>query len=64
MPVDFGNGSVNVAPILLKSPGSGNGLIAAGGYLSAIGEDPDTSFFGAAVCRRAMAAKTSPWSPT
>lgn len=50
-PVGFGAGSVIVAPIPLKSPALGNGLIAAGGYLFTFDEGSDTSFFGAAAMR-------------
>ena len=50
-PVGFGTGSLIVAPIPLKSPALGNGLIAAGGYLFKFDAGSDTSFIGAAAMR-------------
>ncbi|TNF59017.1 MAG: hypothetical protein EP307_11155 [Rhodobacteraceae bacterium] len=50
-PVGFGRGSLIVAPIPLKSPALGNGLIAAGGYLFTFDAGSDTSFIGAAAMR-------------
>ncbi|MCV2868484.1 BamA/TamA family outer membrane protein [Defluviimonas sp. WL0002] len=44
----FGSGSIIVAPIPLKSPALGNGLILTGGYLFKLDEGSDTSFIGAA----------------
>lgn len=47
----FGKGSVIVAPIPLKNPALGDGLIVTGGYLFKFDEKSDTSFVGAAAVR-------------
>jgi hypothetical protein len=47
----FGKGSFIVAPIPLKNPTLGNGLILAGGYLFKLDEKSSTSFIGAAAMK-------------
>lgn len=44
----FGNGSIIVAPIPLKNPALGTGLIGTAGYLFKLDEGSNTSFIGAA----------------
>ncbi|MFN0115591.1 MAG: BamA/TamA family outer membrane protein [Paracoccaceae bacterium] len=47
----FGKGSIIVAPIPLKNPVLGNGVIATGSYLFKLDEGSDTSFIGAAAMK-------------
>lgn len=49
--IGFGAGSIIVAPIPLKNPALGNGLILTGGYLFKFDEGSDTSFIGAAAMK-------------
>lgn len=49
--IGFGNGSIIVAPIPLKNPALGDGLIVTGGYLFKFDDKSDTSFIGAAAMR-------------
>lgn len=49
--IGFGNGSIIVAPIPLKNPALGDGLIVTGGYLFQFDDGSDTSFIGGAALR-------------
>ena len=44
----FGHGSIIAAPIPLKNPALGTGLIGTAGYMFKLDEDSNTSFIGAA----------------
>jgi len=49
--VGFGTGSIILAPIPLKNPALGDGLIVTGGYLFKFDDKSDTSFIGVASMR-------------